>query len=139
MASISLYRALLVNLEGWVKGTQAPLPGNFPSVAAGTLAVPTASPASLGDPDLAALGLGFNGGFNTLSVVDEGVIPSQPSNRFYVVHQPTVDGQGNDRTGVKVCDIAALLATFKSYSLRRPTSSPARRTASRPRSSPSRC
>ena len=119
VASTSLYRALLVNLEGWVKGTAAPLASNFPSVAAGTMAVPTASPASLGAPDLSALGLGFNGVYNTLSVNDESVIPSQPSNRFYVVQQPTTDAQGNDRGGVKMPDIAVPLATFKGYSLRR--------------------
>ena len=119
VASTAMYRALLMNLEGWVKGTAMPLPNNFPSVAAGTMAVPTGSPASLGGPDLAALGLGFNGGFNTLSVNDESVNPVLPSNRFYVVHQPTVDGQGNDRGGVRMPDIAVPLATFKSYSLRR--------------------
>ncbi len=119
VASTSLYRALLVNLEGWVKGTKAPLPNAFPSVAAGTMAVPTASPASLGAPDLSALGLGFNGGYNTLSVNDESVIPTQPSSRFYVVHLPTSDAQGNDRGGVKMPDIAVPLATFKGYSLRR--------------------
>jgi hypothetical protein len=119
-ASTSLYRALLVNLEGWARGTAAPLASNFPSVAAGTLAVPTASPASLGAPDLSALGLGFNGVYNTLSVNDESVIPSLPSNRFYVVQQPTTDAQGNDRAGVKMPDIAVPLATFKGYSLRRP-------------------
>ena len=102
-----------------LKGTAMPLPNNFPSVAAGTMAVPTGSPASPGGPDLAALGLGFNGGFNTLSVNSESVNPVLPSNRFYVVHQPTVAGQGNDRGGVKMPDIAVPLATFKSYSLRR--------------------
>ena len=119
-ASTSLYRALLANLEGWVKGTATPLASSFPSAAAGTMAVPMGSPASLGAPDLSAVGLDFNGVYNTLSVNDESVIPSLPSIRFYVVHQPTTDAQGNDRAGVKMPDIAVPLATFKGYSLRRP-------------------
>jgi Alpha/beta hydrolase domain len=119
-ASTALYRALLVNLEGWVKGTVAtPLASNFPSVAAGTMAVPTSLPSSLGSPDLASLGLGFNGGFNTLTLNDETVIPSLPSTKAYVVHLPTSDAQGNDRGGVKMPDIATPLATFKGYSLRK--------------------
>lgn len=120
VASTSLYRALLASLEGWARGTGTPPASNFPSVAAGTMAVPTFDPSSLGAPDLSALGLGFNGVYNTLSVNDESVIPSAPSNRYYVVHQPTADGQGNDRAGVKMPDIAVPLATFKGYSLRRP-------------------
>jgi hypothetical protein len=119
VASTAMYRALLSNLEGWVKGTVTPLASNFPSVAAGTMAVPTSSPASLGSPDLSALGLGFTGGYNTLSVNDESVNPVVPSTQFYVVHQPTSDSQGNDRGGVKMPDIAVPLATFKGYSLRR--------------------
>jgi hypothetical protein len=119
-ASTALYRALLVNLEGWVKGTvTTPLASNFPSVAAGTMAVPKALPSSLGSPDLAALGLGFNGGYNTLSLNDESVIPTVPSTKFYVVQQPTTDAQGNDRGGVKMPDFAVPLATFKGYSLRK--------------------
>src|SRR5207245_4541760 len=84
-----------------------------------TLALPSTDPGSLGAPDLAALGLGYNGGYNTLSVNDESVIPVAPSNRFYVVPQPTTDAQGNDRGGVRMPDIAVPLATFKGYSLRR--------------------
>ncbi len=117
--STALFRALLVNLEAWVKGTAAPLDSVYPSLAAGTMAVPGAAPASLGAPDLSAIGLDFNGVYNTLSVNDESVIPSLPSNKFYVVHLPTTDGQSNDRAGVKMPDIAVPLATFKGYSLRR--------------------
>lgn len=119
VSSSALYRALLVDLEAWVKGSAAPPASNFPSVAAGTLVLPGTDPGSLGAPDLAALGLGYNGVYNSLSVNDESVIPVVPSNRFYVVQQPTTDAQGNDRAGVKMPDIAVPLATFKGYSLRR--------------------
>jgi len=119
VSSSALYRALLVNLEAWVKGSAPPLASNFPSVAAGTLALPSADPGSLGAPDLSTLGLAYNGGYNTLSVNDESVIPVASSSRFYVVQQPIADAQGNDRGGVKMPDIAAPLATFKGYSLRR--------------------
>jgi Alpha/beta hydrolase domain len=119
-ASTALYRALLLNLEGWVKGTiTTPLASNFPSVTAGTMAVPTALPASLGAPDLAAIGLGFNGGYNTLTLNDETAVPTKPSTQAYVVHQPTTDAQGNDRGGIKMPDFAVPLATFKGYSLRK--------------------
>ncbi len=119
-ASTALYRALLSNLEAWVKGTViTPLASNFPSVAAGTMAVPTTVPSSLSSPDLSTLGLGFNGGYNTLTLNDESVIPTLPSTKSYVVHQPTTDGQGNDKAGVKMPDFATPLATFKGYSLRK--------------------
>lgn len=81
--------------------------------------MPTSSPSSLGSPDLTAAGLGFTGGYNTLSVNDDSVIPSLPSTKFYTVHLPTTDAQGNDRGGVKMPDIAVPLATFKGYILRR--------------------
>ena len=118
--STAMFRALLVNLEAWVKGTAQPLDSNFPSLAAGTMAVPGATAASLGAPSLTAIGLDFNGVYNTLSVNDESVIPTVPSSsKFYVVHLPTTDAQSNDRAGVKMPDIAVPLATFKGYSLRR--------------------
>ena len=127
-ASTALVRALYVNLEGWVKGTAQPLPNAWPTARAGTLAVPTASPASLGGPDLSGVaftgvsgtpGLAFNGVYNTLSLNDESVIPSAISSKFYVVQQPTVDTQGNDVPGVKMPDSSVPLATFTGYSLRK--------------------
>ena len=119
VSSTAMYRALLVNLEGWVKGTAAPLDSRYPSVTDGTLAVATSNPASLGEPDLAAAGLRYTGGYNTLSVNDESVSPPMPSGRFYVVPLPTTDSQGNERGGVKMPDIAVPLATFTGYNLRR--------------------
>jgi hypothetical protein len=127
-ASTALVRALYVNLEGWVKGTAQPLPSVWPSARSGTMAVPTAVPASLGGPDLSGVaftgvsgmpGLAFNGVYNTLSLNDESVIPSAISSKFYVVQQPTVDTQGNDVPGVKMPDSSVPLATFTGYSLRK--------------------
>ena len=118
-ASTALYRSLMSNLDGWVKGTATPLASNYPKIADGTMAVPTFDPTSLGAPDLSALGLGFDGVYNTLSINDESVIPSIPSNKMYVVHLPTTDKQGNSKVGVKMPDSAVPLATFVGYSLRR--------------------
>ena len=119
-ASTALYRALLSSLEGWAKGTGTPLNSNFPKVSDGTMAVPTSNPQSLTAPDLSALGLGFNGVYNTLTLNDESVIPTVPSSKMYVVHQPTSDAQGNSKAGVKMPDSAVPLATFVGYSLRNP-------------------
>lgn len=127
-ASTPLVRALYLNLEGWVKGTAVPLPSYWPSVAGGTMAVPTSSPTSLGAPDLSMVaftgvagtpGLGFNGVYNTLTVNDYSVIPAVPSLKSYVVHLPKVDGQGNDIAGAKMPDSAVPLATFTNYSIRK--------------------
>jgi len=118
VASTALYRALVSSLDGWVKGTAQPLPNSFPKVSDGTMAVPTSNPASLGAPDTSAIGLAYNGVYNTLSVNDESVIPTVPTNSFYTVLLPTTDGQSNDKGGVKMPDIAVPLATFKGYSLR---------------------
>jgi hypothetical protein len=117
-ASTALYRALLSSLESWTKGTGTALNSNFPKVSDGTMAVPTSNPQSLTAPDLSALGLGFNGVYNTLSLNDESVIPSVPSTKMYVVHLPTSDAQGNSKAGVKMPDSAVPLATFVGYSLR---------------------
>ena len=119
IASSALFRSLLINLEGWVKGTVAPLDSSFPKVADGTMAVPTTDPKSLGAPDLSGVGLGFNGVYNTLSVNDESVIPSKPSTQFYTVLLPTSDAQGNDKGGVRMPDLAVPLATSKGYSIRK--------------------
>jgi hypothetical protein len=115
-----MYRALLTNREGWVKGTAKPLDSHYPSVTDGTLAVATPNPASTGRPDLASAGLRYNGGYNTLSVNDESVSPPVPGDRYYVVPQLTTDAQGNERAGVKMPDIAVPLATFTGYNLRKP-------------------
>jgi hypothetical protein len=117
-ASTALYRALLSSLEGWTKGTGTPLANNWPKVSDGTMAVATSNPQSLTAPDLSALGLGFNGVYNTLSLNDESVIPSVPTSKMYVVHLPTSDAQGNNKAGVKMPDSAVPLATFVGYSIR---------------------
>jgi hypothetical protein len=119
IASSALFRSLLSNLDGWVRGTAAPLESSFPKVSDGTMAVPTSDPKSLGAPDLSGLGLGFNGGYNTLSVNDESVIPSKVSNQFYTVLLPTSDAQGNDKGGVRMPDLSVPLTTSKGYSLRK--------------------
>jgi hypothetical protein len=118
-ASTALYRALMTNLDAWVKGTATPLASNWPKVSDGTLGVPTTDPKSLSAIDLPTLGLSFSGVYNTLTVNDESVIPSIPSNKMYVVLQPTQDAQGNSKAGVKMPDSAAPLASFVGYSIRK--------------------
>ena len=120
IASSALFRSLLVNLEGWVKGTATPLDSYYPKVADGTMAVPTKDPKSLGAPDLSGVGLSFNGVYNTLSVNDESVIPTKPSSQFYTVLLPTSDAQGNDIPGVRMPDLAVPITTSKGYSVRKP-------------------
>lgn len=118
-ASTALYRALMSNLDAWVKGTATPLASNWPKVSDGTMAVPTSDPKSLSAIDLPALGMPYSGVYNTLTVNDESVIPSVPSSKMYVVHQPTQDGQGNSKAGVKMPDSAVPLASFLGYSIRK--------------------
>jgi len=119
IASSALFRSLISNLDGWVRGTAAPLDSSYPKVSDGTMAVPTSDPKSLGAPDLSGLGLGFNGGYNTLSVNDESVIPSKVTTQFYTVLLPTSDALGNDKGGVRMPDLAVPLTTSKGYSLRK--------------------
>jgi hypothetical protein len=118
-ASTALYRALMSNLDAWVKGTATPLASSWPKVADGTMSVPTTDPKSLSAIDLPSLGLAYSGVYNTLTVNDESVIPSIPSNKMYVVHQPTQDAQGNSKAGVKMPDSAVPLASFAGYSIRK--------------------
>ena len=118
VSSTAMYRALLVNLEGWVKGQRGRWRAAIPPS-------PTArwqSPRRIGKhwpARLVAAGLRYNGGYNTLSVNDESVSPLVPGDRYYVVPQPTTDAQGNERGGVKMPDIAVPLATFTGYNLRK--------------------
>jgi len=119
VSSTAMYRALLMSLEGWVKGTAKPLDSRYPSVTDETLAVGTQNPASIGRPDLAAAGLRYNGVYNTLTVNDDTVSTPVPGDRYYVVPQPTTDAQGNERAVVKMPDIAVPLATFTGYNLRK--------------------
>ena len=119
IASSALFRALISNLDGWVRGTATPLASSYPMVSDKTMAVPTSSPSSLGAPDLSGLGLSFNGVYNTLSVNDESVIPSIPSTKLYTVLLPTSDGQGNDKGGVLMPDLAVPITTSKGYSVRK--------------------
>jgi len=119
IASSALFRSLISNLDGWVRGTAAPLDSSYPKVSDGTMAVPTSDPKSLGAPDLSGLGLSFNGVYNTLSVNDESVIPSKPSAQFYTVLLPTSDAQGNDKGGVRMPDLSVALTTSKGYSVRK--------------------
>ena len=119
IASSALFRSLISNLDGWVRGTAAPLDSSYPKVADGTMAVPTSDPKSLGAPDLSGLGLSFNGVYNTLSVNDESVIPSKTSTQFYTVLLPTSDAQGNDKGGVRMPDLSVPITTSKGYSVRK--------------------
>ncbi len=119
ISSSALFRSLISNLDGWVRGTAAPLDSSYPKVADGTMAVPTSDPKSLGAPDLSGLGLSFNGVYNTLSVNDESVIPSKTSTQFYTVLLPTSDAQGNDKGGVRMPDLSVPITTSKGYSVRK--------------------
>ena len=114
----STYRVLLSRLITWARDGQAPPASRFPSVAAGTLVPPQAS--AMGFPDLSALGLKVPTQLNELNPVDHSVTPVRVDvQKRYAVLVPRTDADGNDIAGVRAPDVAAPLATYTGFNVRK--------------------
>jgi hypothetical protein len=97
----AVLRASAKLLENWLLAGTAPPASNVGSIAAGTLVATT------------------SGALNTLAVTDYGdAIPIADLSRRYDVRVPAVDADGNERSGVRVPEIAAPLATYTGWNVR---------------------
>jgi hypothetical protein len=117
------WRAMITNMDAWVRGGTPPPESNYPKIADGTL-VPLQKYAfppipGINKPQEAneAWHLDFGPGWR------DGVLTFQPpkvGERFPVL-VPQVDADGNERDGVRLPEITVPLATYASWNLRDPS------------------
>ncbi len=113
-----MLRALLEKMVAWTRDGTAPPATRYPSLGSGTLAAPLRD--EVGFPDLKAIGVGFPGVLNELTLVDYSKQPARPDfARRYRALVPITDADGHDVAGVRLPDIAVPLATHSGWNLRR--------------------
>jgi hypothetical protein len=114
------WRAMIANMDAWVRSNTPPPPSSYPKIADGTLvplqqyafpAIPgvkTAHEANTGY----RLDFGPNWQAGILSVQPPKVVETLP------VSVPQVDADGNERDGVRLPEVSVPLATYASWNLR---------------------
>jgi alpha/beta hydrolase family protein len=120
------WRAMIANMDAWVRSGAEPPPSRYPKIADGTLvplnklAFPSVPGANEGDrfkpPSNDAQGWDLNFGSNWRA----GVLSQQPPTVGYDYRAlvPQVDADGNDLGGIRLPEIAAPLATYTGWNLR---------------------
>lgn len=114
------WRAMIANMDAWVRNGTAPPPSRYPHIADGTL-VPLAKlhfPAipGLNPPGNATQGWDLDFGPNWRG----GILSLQPPvvEAAYPTLVPQADSDGNDRGGVRLPEITVPLATYTGWNLR---------------------
>ena len=114
------WRAMIANMDAWVRSGTEPPASRYPKIADGTL-VPIAKlkfPAvpGLKPPADAAQGWDLDFGTNWRA----GILNMQPPKVGYVYPAlvPQVDADGNDLGGIRLPEVAAPLATYTGWNLR---------------------
>ena len=117
------WRAMITNMDSWVRSNTSPPPSSYPKIADGTL-VPLhdyAFPAIPGvnKPHEANAGTRLDFGPSWR----DGILSIQPPKvgAPFPVLVPQVDADGNERDGVRLPEITVPLATFASWNLRDPS------------------
>jgi Alpha/beta hydrolase domain len=117
------WRAMIANMDAWVRNNIAPPESSYPKIADGTL-VPLreyAQPAIPGvnKPHEANEGYRLNFGPNWR----EGILSIEPPKvgKPFPVLVPRVDSDGNELDGVRLPEITVPLATYASWNLRDPS------------------
>jgi hypothetical protein len=120
------WRAMIANMDAWVRSGTEPPPSRYPKIGDGTLvpldklafpAVPkTGGRAELKPPSNNAQGWDLDFGSNWRA----GILSQQPPTvgYDYPALVPQVDGDGNDLGGIRLPEIAAPLATYTGWNLR---------------------
>jgi hypothetical protein len=110
-----VHRALLVALDRWASGGEAPPQSMFPRVEDGGLVAAAAKDYVF--PEIPAAS--YPGLINALEVMDESVQPPRPTGEGdYMVLVPAVDADGNETAGVRLPEIAAPLGTHTGWNVR---------------------
>ncbi len=117
------WRAMIANMDAWVRSNTLPPLSSYPKIADGTL-VPLreyAMPAIPGvnRPQEANEAWHLDFGLNWR----EGILSIQPPKvgEPFPILVPQVDADGNERDGVRLPDITVPLATYASWNLRDPS------------------
>ena len=117
------WRAMIANMDAWVRSDTLPPPSNYPKIADGNL-VPLekyALPAIPGSnrPHEASQAYRLDFGPNW----QQGILSIQPPKvgPAFPVLVPQVDADGNERDGVRLPEITVPLATYAGWNLRDPS------------------
>jgi hypothetical protein len=117
------WRAMIANMDAWVRSDTAPPPSSYPRIADGNL-VPLSAYAlpaipGLNRPHEATEGLRVDFGPNW----QNGILTIQPPKvgKPFPVLIPQVDADGNERDGVRLPEYSAPLATYVGWNLRDPS------------------
>src|SRR5580692_6673935 len=117
------WRAMIVNMDAWVRSNTAPPASSYPKIADGTLIPfekynPPAIP-GLHRPHEATAAYRIDFGPNWR----DGILSLQPPKvgRAFPVLVPAIDADGNERDGVRLPEVAVPLASYLSWNLRDPS------------------
>ncbi|HUA16067.1 MAG TPA: alpha/beta hydrolase domain-containing protein [Verrucomicrobiae bacterium] len=117
------WRAMIANMDAWVRNGRLPPESSYPKIADGTLVpladyAPPAIP-GVNRPHEANAGYRLDFGPNWR----DGVLSLQPPKVLenFPVLVPQADADGNDRDGVRLPEIAVPLATYTGWNLRDPS------------------
>ena len=118
------WRAMIVNMDAWVRKGAAPPESSYPKIADGTLIPfekynPPAIP-GLHRPHEANAAYRIDFGPNWRR---DGILSLQPPNvaEKFPVLVPAIDADGNERDGVRLPEISVPLASYLSWNLRDPS------------------
>ena len=117
------WRAMIANMDAWVRSNTPPPPSSYPKISDGTL-VPLGSYAfpeipGVNQPREATTGYRLDFGPNW----HQGILQIEPPKvgPLYPALVPQVDADGNERDGVRLPEISVPLATYASWNLRDPS------------------
>jgi len=117
------WRAMIANMDAWVRSNTLPPPSSYPTIAGGTL-VPLSAYAppkipGVNRPHEANSGQRLDFGPNWR----DGILSLQPPKvgEPFPVLVPQVDADGNERDGVRLPGITVPLGTYASWNLRDPS------------------
>jgi hypothetical protein len=117
------WRAMIANMDAWVRSGRLPPPSSYPTIADGTLvplqdyAFPVIPGVNKAHEANAAYRLDFGPNWR------DGILALEPPKvgEAFPVLVPQVDADGNERDGVRLPDITVPLATYASWNLRDPS------------------
>ena len=117
------WRAMIVNMDAWVRDNTLPPPSSYPRIAEHNLvpleeyAFPKIPGVNMPHEASAAYRLDFGPGWQ------KGILSLQPPivGQPFAVLVPQVDEDGNERDGVRLPELAVPLATYAPWNLRDPS------------------